>query len=78
MAMAGTDGQFIERLRRENREFRLLESRHQQLDEELNQLVRHHVLTPDEEVKKKVLQKEKLVTKDRMARLIHDSHQASL
>lgn len=76
MAMAGTDGQFIERLRRENREFRLLESRHQELDEELNQLVRHHVLTPDEEVKKKVLQKEKLVTKDRMARLIHDSQQA--
>jgi len=70
--MAVTDGRFIERLRQENREFRLLESRHQQLEEELSQLVRHHVLTPDEEVKKKHLQKEKLVTKDRMARLMHD------
>jgi uncharacterized protein YdcH (DUF465 family) len=75
--MAATDGQFIEQLRRENRDFRLLESRHRQLDEELNQLVRHHVLTPDEELKKKTLQKEKLVTKDRMARLIHDSQHAS-
>jgi uncharacterized protein YdcH (DUF465 family) len=75
--MAMMDGQLIERLRRENREFRLLESRHRQLDEELNQLVRHHVLTPDEELKKKTLQKEKLVAKDRMARLIHDSQQAS-
>jgi len=76
--MATTDGQFIEQLRRENREFRLLESRHRQLDEELDQLVRHHVLTPEEEVKKKILQKEKLVAKDRMVRLIHDSQQASL
>jgi uncharacterized protein YdcH (DUF465 family) len=73
--MAVMDGQFIERLRRENREFRLLESRHNQLDEELQQLIRHHVLTPEEEVKKKMLQKEKLVAKDRMARLIHDSQQ---
>lgn len=75
--MAEMDGQFIEQLRRENREFRLLESRHRKLDEELNQLVRHHVLTPDEELKKKTLQKEKLVAKDRMARLIHDSQHAS-
>ena len=75
--MAASDGRFVERLRRENREFRLLESRHRRLDEELTQLVRHHVLTPDEEVKKKVLQKEKLVAKDRMARLLHDYRQAS-
>jgi len=76
--MVMSDGQFIERLRQENREFRLLESRHQQLDEELDQLVRHHVLTPAEEMKKKVLQKEKLVAKDRMARLIHDYQQVRL
>jgi uncharacterized protein len=76
--MASMDGQFIERLRRENREFRLLESRHRQLDEEIDQLVRHHVLTPDEEMKKKVLQKEKLVAKDRMARLIHDYQQVRM
>lgn len=75
--MAATDGQFIERLRRENRDFRLLESRHRKLDEELSQLVRHHVLTPVEELRKKTLQKEKLAAKDRMARLIHDSQQAS-
>jgi len=76
--MAVTDGQFIERLRRENREFRLLETRHQQLEDELSELVRHHVLTPDEEMKKKMLQKEKLVTKDRMAQLIHDYQQVRM
>ncbi|MBI3603850.1 MAG: DUF465 domain-containing protein, partial [Nitrospirae bacterium] len=40
------------------------------LDAELNELQKRHVLTPQEEVIKKQIQKEKLAKKDRLAELI--------
>ena len=75
--MGMIDGQLIEKLRQESREFRTLESRHQQLEEELGQLLRHHLLTPQEEFRKKELQKQKLAVKDRMADLIRNYERAS-
>jgi hypothetical protein len=74
--MGMIDGKVIEKLRQENREFRILESRHQQLEEELEQLLRHHLLTPQEEFRKKELQKQKLAAKDRMADLIRHYERA--
>ncbi len=71
-----TDEQIAENLRASNVEYRELEESHHRLDAELQQLVKHHVLSPQEEVLKKQIQKEKLGKKDRMAALIRE-HRAS-
>ena len=57
-------------LRASNLEFRQLEEAHHRLDAELSELQKRHVLTPQEEVLKKQIQKEKLAKKDKMADLI--------
>ncbi|MFQ5993154.1 MAG: DUF465 domain-containing protein [Nitrospiraceae bacterium] len=57
-------------LRESNSEFRELEETHHRLDAELGELRKRHVLTPQEEILKKQIQKEKLAKKDRMAELI--------
>ncbi len=67
-----TEEQIAERLRTSNEEYRELEESHHRLDVELQQLLKHHVLTPQEEVLKKHLQKEKLGKKDRMAAFVRD------
>ena len=54
----------IERLRRDNDEFLSWEERHNKLEREIRNLNRKHFLTPDEEVLRKNLQKEKLLAKD--------------
>ena len=70
-----TDSAIAERLRESNHEFRELEDAHRQLDVELEELKKRHVLTPQEEIAKKQLQKEKLAKKDRMAELIRQYRQ---
>ena len=70
-----TDSAIAERLRESNHEFRELEDAHRQLDVELEELKKRHVLTPQEEVAKKQLQKEKLAKKDKMAELIRQYRQ---
>ncbi|MEE9203563.1 MAG: DUF465 domain-containing protein [Nitrospirales bacterium] len=57
-------------LRESSTEFRELEETHHRLDAELRELQKRHVLTPQEELLKKQIQKEKLAKKDRMAELI--------
>lgn len=70
--MLDTDSELLERLRKENKEFLELEKEHRRLDEELNLLLKRRVLTAEEEVLKKRLQKEKLSKKDRMAEVIRE------
>lgn len=65
-----TEQGLADQLRQTNREFKNLEEAHHRLDNELAELQRRHVLTPQEEVVKKHLQKEKLAMKDKMAELI--------
>lgn len=60
----------MDQLRETSSEFRELEESHQRLDQELDQLHKRHVLTPQEELLKKQIQKEKLAKKDKMAELI--------
>ena len=72
-----TDDHIIENLRNSNDEYRELEESHHRLDAELQQLLKHHVLTPQEELLKKHIQKEKLGKKDRMAVFIRE-YRASL
>lgn len=65
-----TEDAIVEQLRRTSTEFRELEESHHRLDLELNDLQKRHVLTPNEEIEKKRIQKEKLATKDRLAEFI--------
>jgi len=65
-----TEEDITEHLRTSNAEYRELEESHHRLDEELQQLLKRHVLTPQEEILKKQIQKEKLGKKDRMAALV--------
>jgi hypothetical protein len=65
-----TDSMIAERLRKSSHEFRVIEEAHHQLDLELIQLQKRHVLTPTEELSMKQLHKEKLAKKDKMAELI--------
>lgn len=67
-----TDDQIADQLRTSSQEYRELEESHHQLDAELQQLLKHHVLTPQEEILKKQLQVEKLAKKDRMAAMIRE------
>ena len=72
-----TEEHIVESLRTSNEEYRQLEESHHRLDVELQQLLKHHVLTPQEEILKKHIQKEKLGKKDRMAAFVRD-YRASL
>jgi uncharacterized protein YdcH (DUF465 family) len=79
--MMVTDMRILELLRVSNAEFRELEDSHHRLDAELAELQKRHVLTPQEEMVKKQIQKEKLAKKDKMAELIRqyregDAHPA--
>ncbi len=65
-----TEDRIVDALRASSPEFRQLEESHHRLDAELAELHRRHVLTPQEEVLKKQIQKEKLALKDKMAELI--------
>ena len=65
-----TEDAIVEQLRRTNTEFRELEASHHRLDLELHELQKRHVLTPNEEVEKKRIQKEKLATKDKLAEFV--------
>ncbi len=65
-----TDDQITEALRASNEEFRELEASHHRLEAELQEILKHRVQTPQEEMMRKQLQKEKLAAKDKMAELI--------
>ncbi len=65
-----TDEHIADYLRSTNVDFRELEESHHRLDVELQELLKNHFLTPQEEILKKQIQKEKLGKKDRMAELI--------
>jgi uncharacterized protein YdcH (DUF465 family) len=67
-----TEEHIAEILRTSNEEYQELEESHHRLDKELQQLLKRHVLTPQEEILKKQIQKEKLGKKDRMAALVRE------
>lgn len=78
-----TDSGIVDRLRASSTEFRELEESHHKLDAELGELQKRHVLTPQEELLKKQIQKEKLAKKDKMAELVRlykdtQAHSAAL
>ena len=62
--------EIIEILKKENEEFRKLYEEHRQLDSILVEMNKKPYLTPEEEIEKKRMQKEKLYKKDKMAEMI--------
>ncbi len=64
--------EIIEHLKKENEEFRKILEEHHGLDETLAEIDRKVYLTPEEEVERKKLQKQKLAKKDKMAEFIRD------
>lgn len=60
----------IDRLRRENDDFLMWEEKHKKLEREIRGLNRKHLLTPEEELLRKNLQKEKLISKDKMKEIL--------
>ena len=67
-----SDEHIVEHLRSTNANFREMEESHHRLDAELQELLKNHTLTPEEELLKKQIQKEKLGEKDRMAAMIRE------
>jgi len=67
-----SDEQIVEHFRSSNSDYREMEESHHRLDAELQMLLQNHTLTPQEELLKKQIQKEKLGKKDRMAGMIRE------
>jgi len=64
--------EIIERLKKESEEFRKVLEEHHGLDATLAEIDRKVYLTPEEEIERKKLQKQKLAKKDKMAEFIRD------
>jgi uncharacterized protein YdcH (DUF465 family) len=62
----------VQILKKENEEFRKLTEEHRSLDLLLSEIDSKRYLTPDEEVERKNIQKQKLFKKDRMAELVRE------
>lgn len=65
-----TDTEISEILKKENDEYKKLYEEHKQLEQVLADIDRNKYLTPEEEMERKRIQKQKLIKKDRMAELI--------
>ena len=64
--------EIISNLRSKSDEFRKIEEEHRKLDRDLEEMNKKRYLTPEEEIEKKKVQKQKLQYKDRMAELIRE------
>ena len=64
--------EIVENLKGQNEEFKKLLEEHHQLEGLLTEIDRKVYLTPEEEVERKRIQKQKLQKKDRMAEMIRD------
>lgn len=68
--MATKEEELIERLMRENEEFRKTKMAHRELAEQLEELEKKPYLTPQEEMEIKIIKKKKLALKDQMERIL--------
>jgi len=64
--------EIVESLKKESEEFRKLTEEHHSLEGVLAEIDKKVYLSPEEEVERKKIQKQKLFKKDRMAELIRD------
>ncbi len=66
------ENEIIELLKKENEEFRKLSEEHRNLDMLLADIDSKRYLTPDEEMERKKIQKQKLLKKDKMAEMVRE------
>lgn len=71
------DPTLLEKVQGENEEFKKLYEEHLDLKNRVEELNKMHFLTPEQELEKKTVQKQKLKGKDRMIEII-EQFQASL
>ena len=72
--------EIVELLKKENEEFKRLSDEHRSLDAIISEMDNKRYLTPEEEIERKKIQKQKLLRKDRMAELVRQykkSHSAN-
>lgn len=69
--------ELIEKMTQENEDFRKVSEEHHELDKILAEIDKKVYLTPDEEIERKKLQKQKLLKKDLMAEMIRQYKQTS-
>ena len=62
----------LEKVQKENKEFRGLYQEHTSLKKKVEALNKTKILTPEQEVEKKKHQKQKLSLKDRMEKILSD------
>jgi len=62
--------EIIEKMTQENEEFRKVSEEHHELDKILAEIDKKVYLTPEEEIERKKMQKQKLLKKDIMAEMI--------
>ncbi|MBI4698596.1 MAG: DUF465 domain-containing protein [Nitrospirae bacterium] len=70
------DPEIADILKKENQEYKKLHEEHKGLDSILAEMDKSKYLTPEEEVERKKIQKQKLQKKDRMAELIREYRQS--
>jgi uncharacterized protein YdcH (DUF465 family) len=64
--------EIVEFLKQQNEEFRKLSDEHRSLDLLLSEIDSKRYLSPEEEIERKRIQKQKLLKKDRMAALVRE------
>lgn len=68
--------EIIEKLKQENEDFRKLSDEHHSLDVQIQEIDKKVYLTPEEDVERKKMAKQKLHLKDMMAEQIRDYKKA--
>ena len=68
--MASKEEELIERLTRENEEFKNAKQVHTELARQLDELEKKSFLTPQDELDIKILKKKKLAYKDQMEKIL--------
>ena len=66
----GTDEEIVEKLLKDNVEFKKLKELHNEYEQKLEDFNKKHYLTDNEKVEKKTLKKKKLAAKDRLTAII--------
>ena len=64
--------EIIEKLKQGNEEFRKLYDEHHHLDVQITEIDRKVYLTPEEDLERKKMAKQKLHLKDKMAEMVRD------
>ena len=68
--MRAKEDELIERLMKENEEFRKAKLAHSELAKQLDEMENRPYLTPQDEIEIKILKKKKLAHKDKMERIL--------